>query len=72
MAMCTKQLNTPSKVHYVGQPIEVVSTFKYLGIAITIDYRWHTCVEWQLATRKRKYNQFENDCNHIDTQCWKI
>lgn len=72
MAVRTKQLKIPPKVHYAGQPIEVVSTFKYLGIEIPADHRWHTCVERRLAAGKSKYYQFENDCSHTDTKCWKI
>lgn len=72
MAVCTKQLKTPPNVHYAGQPIEVLPTFKYLGIEILADHRWHTCVEPRLATGKCKYYQFENDCSHTDTKCWKI
>ena len=32
MVVRTKQLKTPPKAHYAGQLIEVVSTFKYLGM----------------------------------------
>ena len=71
-AVCTKQLKTPPKIHYARQHIEVVSTFKYMGIEIPTNHRWHTCVEQQLAVGKSKYYQFENDYNHTDTQCWKI
>ena len=66
MVVCTKKLKTPPKEHYARQSIEVVSTFKYLGVEIP------TYEERQLATRKSKYYQFENDCNYKDTQCWKI
>ena len=55
MAMHTKQLKTPPKVHYAGQPIKVVSTFKYLGVEILADHRWHTSVERRLAAGKNKY-----------------
>ena len=69
MVVRTKQLKTKQKVHYVEQPMEVVSTFKYLGIEIPIDHRWHTCVEQRLVVGKSKYEQFENDYSCIDTQC---
>ena len=72
MVVRTKPLKDPPKVHYAGQLIEVVPTFKYLGIEIPANHRWHTCMERRLAAGKSKYCQFENDCSHTDTKCWKI
>ena len=43
MVVRTKQSKTPPNVFYVGQLIEVVLTFKYLGIEIPTNHKWHTC-----------------------------
>ena len=45
MAVRTHQPKHMLNVSYAGQPIEVVPTFKYLGIEIPSDHRWHKYLE---------------------------
>ena len=58
MVVRTKQPKTPPKVFYAGQPIEVVSTFKYLGIELPTDHKWHTCGA-SLSCRKMQVQLFQ-------------
>ena len=72
MAVRTHQPKHMFNVSYARQPIEVVPTFKYLGIKIPADHRWHTCTERHLTAGRSQYYHFETSCSHTDTGCWKV
>ena len=51
---------------YKGEPIQVVQSFKYLGI------RWNVCYESRLLASRNSYYAFENQYKQSDTQGWEM
>lgn len=57
---------------YNDTPLEAVENFKYLGLEIPANYKWHRCAMRRLEAGKRSYYAFENMCNHGNIKCWAL
>ncbi|MCO5588640.1 hypothetical protein L7F22_042597 [Adiantum nelumboides] len=59
--MLEKTLNEekPCTVHN-KEPLEVVESFKYLGLEVPANHKWKDCAMQRLEAEKRTYYGFEN------------
>ena len=57
---------------YKGEPLQVVQSFKYLGIAVMSTNMWNVCYESTLQAGWNGYYMFENQCNTSDTGGWEV
>lgn len=57
---------------YDGQEIEVVESFKYLGVSIPSNHNWGKCVHNRINAGNAKYYQFENMCKQNTIHRWEI
>ncbi|MCO5570377.1 hypothetical protein L7F22_024097 [Adiantum nelumboides] len=62
--MLVKTLNKEKPcIVYNKEPLEVVESFKYLGLDILANHKWKDCAMRCLEVKKRAYYAFENMCN---------
>ena len=59
-------------ITYQGTPIEVVDSFKYLGLEIPSDHRWYKCATKRRENGKWAYYAFENMCRQAEIQSWHL
>ena len=52
--------------------MQVVQSFKYLGINGPLTNRWNVCYGSKLQVGLITYNIFENECNRNDTRGWEV
>ncbi|MCO5551454.1 hypothetical protein L7F22_004957 [Adiantum nelumboides] len=57
---------------YNGQSLEVVDSFKYLGINVPSNHAWGHCAQSGIEASKAKYYEFENMCKQSVTKRWEI
>ncbi|MCO5579440.1 hypothetical protein L7F22_033295 [Adiantum nelumboides] len=57
---------------YNGQSLEVVDSFKYLGINVRSNHAWGHCAQSTIEASKAKYYEFENMCKQSVTKRWEI
>ncbi|MCO5562389.1 hypothetical protein L7F22_016016 [Adiantum nelumboides] len=57
---------------YNKEPLEVVESFKYLGIGVLANHKWKDCAMQSLEAKKRAYYAFENMCNAGVIKCWAL
>ena len=57
---------------YSNEPLEVVDRFKYLGLEVPSNHKWHECAMRRLEARKMAYYAFENMCHQGDIKCWVL
>ncbi|MCO5593426.1 hypothetical protein L7F22_047440 [Adiantum nelumboides] len=57
---------------YNGQAIEVVESFKYLGVSIPSNHKWGQKVHNRINAGHAKYYQFENMCKQNTLHRWEI
>jgi len=55
---------------YNNETLEVVESFKYLGLEVPANHKWHECAMRLLEAGKRAYYELENMCNAGDVKCW--
>ena len=48
-----------------------MDSFKYLGLEIPSDHKWHRCATKRRENDKRAYYNFENMCKQADVQSWQ-
>ena len=72
MSIRTHNVGNQPMVMYQDQAIEVVDSFKYLGVDIPSNHAWGSCVRSRLDAGKAKYYQFENMCKQSTIQRWEI
>ena len=71
MLVKTHNKETPCIV-YNKEQLEVVESFKYLGLKVPANHKWHKCAMQRLEARKRAYYAFENMCHQGDIKCWAL
>ncbi|MCO5587893.1 hypothetical protein L7F22_041845 [Adiantum nelumboides] len=57
---------------YNNETLEVVESFKYLGLEVPSNHKWHECAMRRLEVGKRAYYAFENMCNAGNIKCWVL
>ncbi|MCO5583232.1 hypothetical protein L7F22_037140 [Adiantum nelumboides] len=57
---------------YNKEPLEVVESFKYLGLEVPANHKWKECAMQRLEAGKRAYYAFENMCNAEEIKCWAL
>ena len=55
-----------------NETLEVVESFKYLGLEVPANHKWHECAMRRLEAGKRAYYAFENMCNAGNIKCWVL
>ncbi|MCO5560476.1 hypothetical protein L7F22_014091 [Adiantum nelumboides] len=69
--MLVKTLNKEKPcIVYNKEPLEVVESFKYLGLEVLINHKWKDCAMRRLEVGKRAYYAFDNMCNKREIKCW--
>ena len=54
--MLVKTLNKEKPcIVYNNEPLEVVDSFKYLGLEVPSNHKWHECAMWGLEVKKMAY-----------------
>ena len=71
MLVKTRDKENPCIV-YNNEPLEVVESFKYLGLEIPHNHKWNECAMRRLEAGKRAYYAFENMCNVGEIKCWAL
>ena len=71
MLVKTRRTEQPL-IMYNEIPLESVENFKYLGLEISANYKWHGCAMRRLEAGKRAYYAFENMCNHGNIKSWTL
>ena len=49
-----------------NEPLEIVESFKHLGLEVLSNHIWNDCVSCCLEARKRSYYAFENTCEKLN------
>ncbi|RYA37889.1 hypothetical protein DD603_24155, partial [Enterobacter cloacae complex sp. 2DZ2F2B] len=57
---------------YNNETLEVVESFKYLGLEVPSNHKWKDCAMRRLEAGKRAYYAFENMCNAGEIKCWAL
>ncbi|MCO5550705.1 hypothetical protein L7F22_004195 [Adiantum nelumboides] len=71
--MLVKTLNKEKPcIVYNKEPLEVVESFKYLGLEVPANHKWKDCAMRCLEAEKRTYYAFENMCNAEEIKCWAL
>ena len=71
--MLVKALNKEKPcIVYKNEPLEVVDSFKYLGLEVPSNHKWRDCAMRRLEAGKRAYYAFENMCNVGEIKCWAL
>ncbi|MCO5605801.1 hypothetical protein L7F22_059985 [Adiantum nelumboides] len=71
--MLVKTLNKEKPcIVYNKEPLEVVESFKYLGLEVPANHKWKDCAMRRLEAGKRAYYAFENMCNAGEIKCWAL
>ncbi len=69
--MLVKTLNKEKPyIVYNHEPLEVVESFKYLGLEIPTNRKGRECAMRWLEAGKRAYYAFKNLCNKGEIKCW--
>ena len=50
---------------YNNEVLEVVESFKYLGLEVPANHKWHECAMRHLEAGKKSYYAFENMCKYL-------
>ncbi|MCO5596586.1 hypothetical protein L7F22_050651 [Adiantum nelumboides] len=62
--MLVKTLNKEKPcIVYNKEPLEVVESFKYLGLEVLANHKWKDCAMRRLEAKNKAYYAFENMCN---------
>ncbi|MCO5548233.1 hypothetical protein L7F22_001690 [Adiantum nelumboides] len=71
--MLVKTLNKEKPcIVYNKEPLEVVESFKYLGLEVPANHKWKDCAMQRLEAGKRACYAFENMCNAGEIKCWAL
>ena len=57
------------RIIYNNELLEIVESFKYLGLEALLKYRWNECSTHHLDAGKRAYYTLESICNDNDIKC---
>ena len=57
---------------YNNQPLEVIDSFKYLGLKVPSNHKWKGCAMQCLEAKNRAYYAFKNMCNAGEIKCWAL
>ena len=57
---------------YNTEPLEIMESFKYLGLEVHSNHKWDECSTRCLEAGKRVYYPFGNICRGREIKCWVL
>jgi hypothetical protein len=57
---------------YEGEKIEIVDSYKYLGVNISSNWSWATCVKVRVANGWKAFYSMINKCKLVGLATWKL